>query len=210
MTGAALDRALVAEQLDPLDETHDPVGFVADQAGQHPVALVGGLLEELRRAADARQRVLDLVRQHGAERRDRARGAAVGELTVHLVGDGALLEGQHDDVAVLAERRREDVDDALAAEPRPAEVDAVLADARAAPPHLVDEAEDGRAERHDLGQLLALHDPQRQVEEGLGRHVGVEDRPVRPDGEDRKRQRVDDEVARRRRHAAARLSPAGS
>ena len=31
--GAALDRALVAEQLDPLDETHDPVGFVADQAG---------------------------------------------------------------------------------------------------------------------------------------------------------------------------------
>ena len=116
--GAALDRALVAEQLDPLDELHDAVGLVADEAGQQPVALVGGLLEELRRAADAGQRVLDLVRQHRAERRDRARGAAMGELPVHLVGDGALLEHQHDDVAVLAEGVAKTSTMRSAAEPR--------------------------------------------------------------------------------------------
>jgi hypothetical protein len=116
--GPALDGALVAEQFDPLDQLHDPVGLVADQAGQHPVALVGGLLEELRGAADARQRVLDLVGEHGAERRHRAGGAAMGELAVHLVGDGALLEHQHDGVAGIAEGGGEDVDDALGADAR--------------------------------------------------------------------------------------------
>ena len=55
---------------------------------------------------------------------------------------------------------KKDVDDALARpQPRPAEVDAVLADARAAPPHLVDEAEDGRVERFVRCQLLWPHHP---------------------------------------------------
>ena len=111
------------------------------RARQQPVVLVRRLLEELRRAADAGERVLDLVRQHRAERRDRARGAAMGELAVHLVGDGALLEHQHHRVAVVAERRREHVDDPLV-RAAGAEVDPVLADARR-PPHLVDERATG-------------------------------------------------------------------
>ena len=48
---AALDRALVAEQLDPLDETHDAVCLVADQAGQHPFVFVALSFEELRSAS---------------------------------------------------------------------------------------------------------------------------------------------------------------
>ena len=61
------------------------------------VLVADRLLQQLRGAADARERVLDLVRQHGGERRHRARGAAVRQLAVDLVGDGALLQ-HHDDV----------------------------------------------------------------------------------------------------------------
>ena len=77
----------------------------------------GVLLEQLRRAADAGERVLHLVRQHRGHRRHRARGVAMGELAVDLVGDRALLQRHHDAVAVLGERRRLDGHD-RAAEPR--------------------------------------------------------------------------------------------
>ena len=50
-------------------------------------SLVGRrLLEELRGAADARQRVLHLVRQHRRERAHRAGGAAMRHLAVDVVG----------------------------------------------------------------------------------------------------------------------------
>jgi hypothetical protein len=46
---------------------------------------VGGRgFEQLRRAADAGERVLDLMGEHRAERRHRPRRAAVGELSVHF------------------------------------------------------------------------------------------------------------------------------
>ena len=77
-------RPLVGERLHPVDQFDDAVGLLADQPGQRPILVGGGGLEQLRRAADARQRVLDLVGQHGAERGHRPRGAAVGELPVHF------------------------------------------------------------------------------------------------------------------------------
>ena len=70
---------------------HDAVGLVADQLGQLALAVGHRLLEQLRRAADAGQRVLDLVRQHRRQRGDRAGGAAVGQLAVDLVGDRLLV-----------------------------------------------------------------------------------------------------------------------
>ena len=131
---------------------------------------LGRLLEELRGAADARERVLDLVRQHGAERRDRARRAAMGELAVHLVGDGALLEHQHH----LPRRRRR-----AASRTRrrcaPRRCRGVPMSTRysltLAPrsPHLLDQVDDGRAERARVGQRLALHDPQRRRRRRLRR-----------------------------------------
>ena len=90
------------------------------------------LLEQLRRAADAGQRVLDLMRQHRGQRDHRARRAAMRQLPVHLVGDGALLQ-HHDDMAgPLGQRRDVQIDLAVAADPRRAEIDLVLVDRRAA------------------------------------------------------------------------------
>jgi len=88
----ALDRTLVGEHLHAVHELHDTVGLVADEPRQRAVVIAGGLFEQLSRAADAGQRVLDLVRQAWRRVRSRACCAAVGELTIHLVGDGALLQ----------------------------------------------------------------------------------------------------------------------
>jgi hypothetical protein len=49
-----------------LDEVLDPVGLVLDELAELAVALVRALLEKLRGAADAGQRVLHLMRQHRA------------------------------------------------------------------------------------------------------------------------------------------------
>ena len=135
----ALDRALVAEHLHAVDELHDAVGFVADQPRQRAVVVVDRLLEQLRRAADARQRILDLVGQHGGERDHRARRAAMGELAVHLVGDGALLQHHHDVVGLLRQRRDVQIDQPVAGIARRAEVDLVFVDGGAARAHLLDQ-----------------------------------------------------------------------
>ena len=60
------DRALVAEHLHAVDERADAVGLGADELRQRAVLVGERRLEQLRRAADTRQRVLDLVRQHPA------------------------------------------------------------------------------------------------------------------------------------------------
>ena len=60
----ALDRPLVGEHLHAVDQLHDAVGLVADQPGQRAVLVGTDDFQQLRRAADAGQRVLDLVRQH--------------------------------------------------------------------------------------------------------------------------------------------------
>ena len=60
----ALGRALVGEDLHAVDEADDAVGLVADEARQRAVVLVGVGFEKLRRAANAGERVLDLMRQH--------------------------------------------------------------------------------------------------------------------------------------------------
>ena len=117
----ALDRPLVGEHFHAVDQLHDAVGLVADQPRQRAVVVAGGLLEQLRRAADAGQRILDLVRQHGGKRDHRARRAAMGELAVHLVGDGALLQHHHDMAGPLRQRRDMQVDEALAGIARRAE-----------------------------------------------------------------------------------------
>ena len=79
---AALDRRGVAELLHPLDQGADPVGLVADQLDQLLVVLADGRLQELGGAADAGERVLDLVRQGGGEPGHRAGRAPVRDLLV--------------------------------------------------------------------------------------------------------------------------------
>ena len=98
---AALDRAGVAELLHPLDQGADPVGLVADQLDQRPVLLADGRLQELGGAADAGERVLDLVRQGRGEPGDRAGRAPVRDLLVEPAGDRAGVQ-HHQHVAPAA------------------------------------------------------------------------------------------------------------
>ena len=132
LTGCALGRPLVGEDLHAVDQPDDAVGLVADQARQRAVVLVGVGLQKLRRAADAGERVLDLVRQHRGEAGHRARGAAMRELAVDLLRHGARQQHDRHVARPLGDRRGVDVDDALGAEPRRADVDAVFGDRRAA------------------------------------------------------------------------------
>ena len=126
----AFGGALVGEDLEAVDELHDPVGLVADEPRQGPLR-VGQLgLQQLRGAADARQRVLDLVRQHRAERRHGAGCPSMRQLPVHLVGNCTFLQ-HHDDIfAIRNQRNGVHVDNPLQPDPGRADVDPVLVDAR--------------------------------------------------------------------------------
>ena len=131
----ALDRPVVAEHLDAVDEVDDAVDLLAHQPGQRQLVRRHRLLEQLRRAADARQRVLDLVRQHRGEAGDRARRAAAHQLPVDLVGHGALLEQQRHAGVEIGNRAREHVDDAVVggvAEAHRADAHAIFGHRRAA------------------------------------------------------------------------------
>ncbi len=66
----AFDRPLVGKDFHAVDQLHDAVGLVADQLGERPVVVAGRLFEQLCRAANSGQRILDLMRQHGSERDD--------------------------------------------------------------------------------------------------------------------------------------------
>ena len=129
---AARHRTVVAEHFHAVDQRDDAVRLVADQPRQHAVFRGGCLLEQLRRAADAGQRVLDFMRQHRRQRDHRTRRAAMGQLPVHLVGDGALLQHHHDMAGPFRERRDMQIDLAIAADPRRAQIDLVFIDRRAA------------------------------------------------------------------------------
>ena len=152
--GLALDRAFVGEDFHAIDEFHDTVGFVANQPRQRAVVVVRRLLEKLRGPADAGERILDLVGEHGGQRDHRARGAAMRELTIHFVGDGALLQHHHDIVGLFRQRRDMQIDQPIAGIAWRAEIDLVFVDGGAALAHLLDQREQGAAERHQIAQQV--------------------------------------------------------
>ncbi len=106
LTGSFAQRALVAEHLHAVDEIADAVGLRADELGQRAVGVGEVLLEKLGGAADARQRVLDLVREHGGETRGRARRGAMRELALDHQRHVALLQHQHDEAGLIGEAGR--------------------------------------------------------------------------------------------------------
>ena len=137
------------------------------------------LLEQLRRAANAGQRILDLVREHGGKRNHRARGAAMRELAVHLVGDGALLQHHHHVVRPLRQRRDVQIHQPVAGIARRAEIDLVFVDRGAGCANLIDQCEQGTAERHQIAQQMAAQQRHRNLEESFRRHVGISHLAVR-------------------------------
>ena len=80
----ARDRPLVGKGLHAVDELDDAVGLLADQLRQRAILVADRGFQQLRGAANAGKRVLDLVREHRAERGDRPCRAAMGELPVHF------------------------------------------------------------------------------------------------------------------------------
>ena len=55
------------EGLHPVDQFHDPIGLLADQAGKGAIVVARAGLQQLCGAANAGERVLDLVSEHEAE-----------------------------------------------------------------------------------------------------------------------------------------------
>ena len=149
-------------------------------------------LEQLRRAPNARQRVLDLVREHRGEPRNRARRAPMGQLPVYFIGNRPFL--QHDQHPAVAVRQRGamHIDAPVAVDARPAEVDAIFVDRGAALAHLLDQRHQRRAERQQAVELLADQYRLADLEERLGRGIGVDDHAVAPDRQNDAGQRLED------------------
>ena len=145
-------------------------------------------VEKLRRAPDAGQGILDLMRQHAGERGDTARRAAMGQLTVELLGDGALLEQKRHMVRPVDQRRDENVRQPVAADPGRPDIDPVFDDRRATIAGLFDELVDRTAEWQEILDPAAAQDAPARLEEGFGGIVDKLDRIVRVDEHDGMRQ----------------------
>ena len=208
----AVDRPLVRKDFHAIDELHDPVRLITDQLGERTVFVASRLLQKLRRAANARQWILDLMRQHGCQRNHRAGGATMGELAIHLVCDRPLLEHDDNVLGVFRQRRDVEVDQALAGIAWRCQIDLVFVDCRSALPHLLDQGQERRAEWHELAQQVPAQHGRRRLEELLCRNICVGNLAVRGYHDHRMRQCVQHRVRRcihhrsnrlRTRHAAA-------
>ena len=156
----------------------DPVGLVADQPDQR--ALLGGhaRLEQLRRAADAGQRVLDLVGERGAEAGDRARAAAMGQLMIEAVRDRAGMQHHQAVAGALGDRRDVQVDQAADAAVQ-RQLDAVVGDAVAGQLDAPDQVEQRAVERDQIGQRPVLEHRAAGAEQLLGGRVDEAHRELR-------------------------------
>ena len=204
LTGSRCERPLVAEDLHAVDQLADAVGLGADELGQGAVAVGALAFEQLRRAPDAGERVLDLMREHGGETGDRARGAAMGELTLDHLRHAALL--QHDQHAPghLGERSAVEIDELRRLEAERAEIDAIFVDRGAVPLHLLDQRDQRAAEGDDVGESAAAQHAGAHLEEVFGGGVGVVDGKPLADDEQRMGQSAEQRIRQNRRAWMAR------
>jgi hypothetical protein len=96
-------QGVVGEGLHALDEAAHAVGLVDDQLGERGVLALGAGLQELCSAADAGQRVLDLVRPHPAQAHDGAQPA--GDLGAGAFGAQPALHRKRQHHRAVAQRR---------------------------------------------------------------------------------------------------------
>jgi hypothetical protein len=170
----ALDRPVVGELLHAVDERADPVGLVADQPDQGALVLAHALLEQLRRAADPGQRVLDLVGQRRAEPGDRARAAAVDQLVIETVRDRAGVQ-DHEAMARALSKRRDVQIDQPAQAPVQGQLDAVIGDAVARQLDPPDQIEQRAVVGHEVGQRALLEQRPAGAKQLLGCRIDEHD-----------------------------------
>ncbi len=188
---AALDRPAVGERLHAVDQRHDAIGLLADQAGQFALGVRHGLLKQLGGAADARQGVFDLVCQHGGKSAHRTGGAAMRHLAVDVACD-RLLDQRHRDQTIAVDDRRQTERTEPIADSRRSERDAILGHRAAGRQDLLQQGEQRRVFRHELGQRMADQPRPAGAKELLSREVGVVDETAGIDHDDRLRKRVED------------------
>jgi hypothetical protein len=148
------------------------------------------------RAANAGQRVFDFMGEHRRKRDYRTGRAAMRELAIHLVGDGALLQ-HHDDVfRLFRQRRYMQVHQTVAWIAWRAEIDLVFIDGRTASAHLLDQQKERTAERHQFAKLMTPQQRQRNLKEGFGRSIGVDHFPIGGYNDDGVRQGIEHRIGR--------------
>ena len=195
----ARDRPLVAEDLHAVDELADAVDFGADQLRERAVKVRALVLDQLRSASDARERVLDFMGEHRCESRDGARRAAMGELTLDHLCHAPLL--QHDQHASrrLRHRAAVKIDELRRIETVGAEIDAVFVDVGFVALHLLDERDERAAKGDDVGELTLAENRRAHLEEVFAGGVDVFDVQRLADQKHRMRQRTQQRVGRDQR-----------
>ncbi len=151
----ARSRPGVRQTLHAIDQPGDTIDLAGDQPGELDLLGPCLALEQLRRAADPRKRILDLVRQHrGGGGGGHAAAAALAVACAEIVRRAAV--DQHDPPArPIGQRRDGDVGTMMAAH-RHRHVDIIGGDrlvgrdrVHRMPGHLLDRAADHRAARQD-------------------------------------------------------------
>ena len=110
----ARERTRIAERFHPVDQGADAIGFGADKLGQVAFVCRQMFFDQLRCAANAGQRILDLMRQHGRHAVHRTHRAPVEQLPVDALRQAAFL--QHDDRRPFGfgQRRDDEIGDTFA------------------------------------------------------------------------------------------------
>ena len=164
----------VAEAFHPVDQAADAVAFVDDQLGHFPLVRRQRFFQQLGGAANAGQRILDLMRQHRRHAVHGAHRAPRHQLAVHALGQAAFLEGEKDGAFGFGHRRHRHVGEALAMT-RGGKIDIAFRRRGVALRRLDHQLEQRRMGRDQVGQGLLAQQRQAGIEELLGRRIGVDD-----------------------------------
>ena len=118
--GPQLRRARVGEAFHPIDELRHAIDLGDDEVGQFASVAVETAGQQLRGAADARQRILDLVRQHRRHAYRRSRRALMLDLPVNEGRHRPRLKGNGQPAGAIDHRRDQHIGTrrALADEPQ--------------------------------------------------------------------------------------------
>ena len=118
----------------------------------------------------------------------------MGQLAFDHLSHAALLQHDQDKARLIGQRAGKHIDELGALDARHHDLDAVFIDRRVGAPDLLDQRQQGRAERDDVGQALALQHRLAAGREDLGCRVGIDDAVILAEHQDRMRQGCEQQV----------------